>query len=263
VSDGINWTNTTYSFRTTGGCPWVVIVYPTNATGGIPLTPTVQVWAYDECSLPLNLFFYENSTGSWVERQANITITANTSHNWTFSEASAYSTRYYFNVSVSNAYCNESHIFWFVTSPEVPEILITWHYPGNNTNNVCPNNLTVGVTIENTKGFGMNITWYMWTGVLFTNYHSRLDNVSNGTYYLYWSYYSYVSIYNYTYPWRVRIDDYTNGSITNTSEYWFTTASSPGNCSFTDTRSSETWIVGVAAALSVFGIIAFIKRRKR
>ncbi|GAG82612.1 unnamed protein product, partial [marine sediment metagenome] len=163
ASDGSDWSNITYHF-TTLRCPYIILVSPANQSTEIPLTPTIQIWAQDYCSLGLNIFFYENSTGSWTQRQSNISSLANSSINWTFSQATSYNTTYYYNISVNNGLCNTTYIFYFKTkSSSAPTF--SFEVPTNNSYGVDKHTTQLNITIEDPDGDIFNYSWFFSCGV--------------------------------------------------------------------------------------------------
>jgi hypothetical protein len=149
-----------------------------------------------------------------------------------------------------------------------PNVQILSTYPANGTTELLPDFVTFRVNITHTNGSVMNITWWSnlsdraWDYFYLDNSYVTLSNRTNGS----WSIDTedFFCIYNYTYYWNISISD-EDGTNT-TGIFHFTTAANPFNYSSnvaTPIIPSYAWIVGVVMSLSAFGIIAFIKQKKR
>ncbi|GAH13326.1 unnamed protein product, partial [marine sediment metagenome] len=163
VTDGTEWRNVTHYF-TTVCAPTIHVVYPINNSVDIPLAPTVHIFANDTCGLNLNIYWYENSTGSYILRQTNLSVGNNTQHNWTFTQVNTELTKYWYNVSVNNSYCNTSEIFDFTT-----EANRTW--TNIETWNGSIFNLSAQNTIDDWNGSIYNLSTYntieTWNGSIY------------------------------------------------------------------------------------------------
>ena len=63
------------------------------------------------------MFWYENSTESWILRQTNNSVEANSTVNWTFNQANAYGTTYWWRIAINDSIDNDT--FWFYFTTEV------------------------------------------------------------------------------------------------------------------------------------------------
>jgi len=112
LTDGEDWTNQSYSF-TTEAAPTVIPQYPANESEGVEqVPPTCIIWANSSCGESIDVYFSENTTGSWVVRQSNLSVTANTSVYWDYTQASQVNTKYWWRVNVSSS-PNVSYVFEF------------------------------------------------------------------------------------------------------------------------------------------------------
>ena len=149
----------------------------------------------------------------------------------------------------------------FVTIMERPlppsNIIIAAVFPSNNSAWLCPCNATIGITYHKPTGTA-TISWYIYIAGTWTQIGENLTNVGNGTYYKCVTLFEY---YNTSYEWKVKVND---SADSNVSVLTVRTAQYPTNCSCVSSGGgiSYTWIVGVAAAFSIFGIIAYIEIEK-
>ena len=112
------WTNKTFWFETaTPGTPTISNEYPPNRSTHIELRPTCQIDVQDLEGDSLTIYWYERSTGSWVLRQTDTNVSSNSTLTWIFSQANAYSTTYYWKVSVNDSFVNTTAIYHFTTKP--------------------------------------------------------------------------------------------------------------------------------------------------
>ena len=260
VSDGLNWTNATYHF-TTLRCPYIVLVLPTNGSADSIIAPIIQILAQDYCSQEVSVFFYQNTSGSWIHNQTNASVTANSTLNWIYDNATQYLTTYYFRVAINNTHCNATYEFYFTTRAAPGEVIpgLELIYPTNNSNNICPCNGTIDIVATHPHGLTMNITYYTYSNVWF---NKSLINVSNGTYNICLCSLDIV-LYNTTYQWYVNATDYANETRYNQSVvYQFKTAENATNCSASFTPTSYAWVLAVVLPFSIFGIIVFVKKRR-
>jgi len=137
--------------------------------------------------------------------------------------------------------------------------------PSNSLQGVCPPNVTLCVSVASPNGSAMNITFYsnlsgVWDYFYVGTINTTFSPVSNGTYCINVPFFV---KYNTTYYWNVSVsDDWT----TNDSPIFSFTTDSNTNClnfTDTDTTRSDSWIFGAASTLSIFGILAYIKVKKK
>jgi len=74
-----------------------------------------QIWANDSDGNILTVFWYENTTGDWVLRQTNSSVSANSTVSWIFTQASNYSITYWWKVAVNDGSDNVSEWYSFST----------------------------------------------------------------------------------------------------------------------------------------------------
>ena len=116
-----SWINESFWFKSAiQGAPTIANEYPPNRNTQTERTPICHVDVFDIEGDNLTVVWYENSTGSWVERQNNNNITANSTVYWTYSQASSYSTTYWWRVMVDDGTYNTTATFNF-TVEEEPE----------------------------------------------------------------------------------------------------------------------------------------------
>ena len=99
-----------------GIAPSISLINPApNGKTGVNLLPLCQIWANDSEGDTLTVYWYENTTGSWVLRNTNNSVSANSIVSYTFTEFSNYSTTYWWKVAVNDSTWNTSAIFYFTT----------------------------------------------------------------------------------------------------------------------------------------------------
>ena len=88
---------------------------PSNGSTGVSLQPTCNITITDADGDTMNLYWYENSTGSWV-LQTNAAV-GNGTYRWNFTQASSYDTTYWWKVAVNDSNDNTSAVYHFTTEP--------------------------------------------------------------------------------------------------------------------------------------------------
>jgi len=109
------------NFTPTNDPPIIILdsEIPSNGSTGIGIRPTCSIDIMDPNGDLMDINWYENSTGSWVWRKTTSSVLDGT-YQWTFSQASSYSTTYYWKVVVNDSYHNTTAIFHFTTESEPP-----------------------------------------------------------------------------------------------------------------------------------------------
>jgi hypothetical protein len=114
VDDGYNIiVSETYHFTTIRESE-ITMDYPTNGSNQIPLTPQINITANDLCSEDMDIYWYENTTGVWLLMQTNLSVN-NGTYRYVYTNASAYETKYWIAINVSNSCCHINETFWFIT----------------------------------------------------------------------------------------------------------------------------------------------------
>jgi len=105
-------------FKLGGHDPTIDLINPSpNGTTGVNLLPLCQVWINDTDGDTLTVYWYENTTGGWILRNTNASITTNSVVNYTFSQFANYSITYWWKVAVNDTLNNVSAVFSFTTEP--------------------------------------------------------------------------------------------------------------------------------------------------
>jgi len=76
-----------------------------------------QIWANDSDGDTLTVYWYENTTGDWVLRNTNSSVSANYIVSYAFAEFSNYSTMYWWKVAVNDSTWNTTAVYYFTTRP--------------------------------------------------------------------------------------------------------------------------------------------------
>jgi len=95
--------------------PTISNEYPTNSSTQINIQPLCHIDVFDMDGDNLTIYWYENSTGSWVLRRTEYNVTANSTVYWSFMQANQYSTTYYWMVNVTDSIYDTNAIFNFTT----------------------------------------------------------------------------------------------------------------------------------------------------
>ena len=110
------WTNETFWFVTAEqGAPIITNEYPPHRNTQTGRQPLCHVDVMDIEGDNLTVYWFENVSGSWILRQTNENVSANSTVYWTFSQASLYSTTYYWRVVVNDSTVNTTATFYFTT----------------------------------------------------------------------------------------------------------------------------------------------------
>jgi PKD repeat protein len=188
--------------------------YPQNTSTNIPLNVTCHIEVSDEDEEDnLTIYWYENTTGSWVERQNNSPV-KNGTYYWTFTQATNYSTTYWWKVVVNDSMHNTTAIFHFTTVDNQP-LKISKPIPANQTVNVSKATPYWYVTIEDPENDTFN--WTIETSPYIGNASGNNDVNGQKVCPL-----SGVD-YNTTYTVYVNATDSVNGTWVNET-FWFITA---------------------------------------
>jgi len=236
-----------YSEAAANNAPTITGEIPANASTGIGLTPVCNVTANDADGDSLNVTFYENTTGSYVMRQKNTSVSANSSVQWdNYSNAYTESTMYWWKVYVDDATDNVSEIYYFTTASNTSwqtiDTTINGSYSNttvfriiDNTINGSYFNTTVWRVIDSTiNGSYSNTTnWYVIDSTINGSYYNdtiiwqNIDTTINGS-------------YSNTTAWNI-IDNTINGSYSNTTVIsWQTIDSTINGSYFNETITWQT-----------------------
>ena len=120
-SENGTWINETFWFITAEqGAPTISNEYPPHRNTQTELQPTCHVDVFDIEGDNLTIYWFENSTGSWILRRTESNVTANSTVYWTYTQASSYVTTYYWRVFVNDSTVNTSATYYFITKPRPP-----------------------------------------------------------------------------------------------------------------------------------------------
>jgi len=112
-------TSETWTFTTGPNQPSTIHnnEYPSNTSTNVERQVTCHIEVSDEGADLMTIYWYENSAGSWILRQTNSSV-GNGMYYWTFSQASSYSTTYYWKVAVNDGIANTTAVYYFTTKPQ-------------------------------------------------------------------------------------------------------------------------------------------------
>lgn len=99
--------------------PKISLVSPfPNGTTNIELQPTCTVWANDTEGDNLDIYWYENTTESYILRNTDSNIEANSTQSYTFTQFDTYNTTYWWKVSVTDGELWKNVTYLFTTEEE-------------------------------------------------------------------------------------------------------------------------------------------------
>jgi hypothetical protein len=199
-----NWANATFTNPS-----------PANNSIDQALTPQCSITVNDSNGDTMNIYFAENSTGSWVIRQANNSVT-NGTYKWTFAQATNNNQKYYWKVFANDSCHNGSNWFCFTTiaaGGNTPPIF-SEETPTNNSISIAIDIGLLSILINDTEGDTFGYEWGCSDG----SSNSAAGN-TNGTKNLMLN--PADLEYNTLYTWWVNATD-EHGDWTNAT-YYFTT----------------------------------------
>ena len=143
------------------------------------------------------------------------------------------------------------------------EFSLSNELPINGSVGECPSQIYLCITAYGSGSDILNLTFYSnlsgaWDYFYLGTINTTFTNVSNKQYCIYVPHFS---ILNRTYYWNVSITDGTQ--TYNSDVYHFSTTDDPDTCTSGGGGRNDAWVVGVAMMFSVFGIIAYMKLRRR
>ena len=166
VTDGVDWCNETYNFTTTSA-PWsntaptLTNEVPANTSTGISRWTQLNVTVTDADGNNSNVYWYTNASGDWYLLQTNTSILNTTVRFMNFTNASSYSTMYWWRVSANDTHDNTTETYHFTTKavPSNQPPTITGEIPTNQSTgiSITPQ---LSINVSDPDGDNMNITWY-------------------------------------------------------------------------------------------------------
>lgn len=186
---------------------------PINGSSGIQKQPWCYVTINDPGGDTMNVTWEENSTGSWIVRQQNLSVTNGTFW-WQFAQATEYSVRYYWKVSANDSAANNTTIYHFdllANPPPVGSLI----FPLNESSGITliP---TCRISVSDPDGDSMNISWLENTTTSWVERHKDTSVSDGAQLFSFLQFSSYVT----TYYWRINLTD---GTSNVTYIYHFTT----------------------------------------
>ena len=205
-----NENTTIYHFTTLGNTPPVgSSPFPSNGSSGIIRTPTCRITVLDADSDLMDIYWLENTTGSWVERHVDSSVSDGT-FSFQFTQFSVYSTTYYWRINLTDGTDNVTYIFHFTTMDnQAPSVVFP--SPGNGSTSLA--SPTTSITVGDLDP--MDVDWLEWTGGTWV-LRQRSTSISSGVYT--WVF-SGATEDDETYYWAVNATD---GSLNTTKVYHFT-----------------------------------------
>ena len=119
--------------------------YPANASVSIPIKPMCHVYVEDADGDLITVRFYENTTGSWVLRQTNYSVSSGSTVYWKYTQAEEPETTYWWKVEATDGTDTTTKIFHFTTEAK-PTIIFAGN-PGDKGGPYCippTDNITTG-----------------------------------------------------------------------------------------------------------------------
>jgi len=97
--------------------PIINVIYPENGSTDVTPLPTCQIWANDSDGDTLTVYWYENTTGDWVLRNTNSSVSADSIVSYNFPQFNKLDTTYWWKVAVNDSIDNTSKTNYFTTIP--------------------------------------------------------------------------------------------------------------------------------------------------
>jgi len=215
--NGSNITSDWWIFTTVGinNAPTISNPYPSNGSTGVGIQPQCHVDVSDSDGDTMTVYWYENTTGSWVLQQTNSSV-SNGTYYWTYTNASSYDTTYWWKVAVNDGTDNTTAIYHFTTATNEPPQFSNENPSNGSTNQ--PLSLTWSIDIIDPDGDTFN-----WTIECSNGQSNSGNDDTNGTKSLSLSGLS----YNTNYTIWVNATDSGSGEWTNATYWFITTSGSP------------------------------------
>jgi hypothetical protein len=135
--------------------PTTHLITPKNQSSNISQLPLVTLYANDSDGDTLTVYWYENTSGTWVLQQTNSSVPANSTVRWMYRNATGSHQKYWWKVVVSDGTHTVSSWFSFTTKVNMPPIFGT-PTPANGSTNK-PLTLPWNIPINDPNGDP--ITW--------------------------------------------------------------------------------------------------------
>jgi hypothetical protein len=175
--------------------------------------PKCRVLVNDSDGHSLTVNFYENSTGSWIRRQKNSSVVANSTVQWIDTQATGWNTTYYWRVTANNGMQNISKTYYFTTGPTV--YLIS---PKETAD--LKRQPKCRIWANNSKGMSLTVNFYENKTGNWVRRQTNSSVAANTT--VQWNF-TQANSFDTRYFWKVTIFD---GAINISTIYCFTTAES-------------------------------------
>ena len=170
--------------------PEVSSVSPSNAQTNVVISAlSPQAIFNDQDGDYLNIYFRENTTGSWTTVQSHLSVypgtyPTGTSRGFTYSNASAYSTRYYWSINVTDGTNWTNATYYFTTQAEtlVPPDAPNHPYPANGSSNV-PHHVNLSCIVTDVDNDTMDVYFFNanTSEVLSSAYNQSMIGVASGS----------------------------------------------------------------------------------
>ena len=228
ADDGANNNTTVYKFTTElNDAPELSSPFPANNSVDASWATWCSITITDDEAGTFDVTFEENSTGSWVVRQQNLTASDGTFW-WQFTQATDRWADYYWRVSADDGTTNNTTVYTYTTEPNThPQV--SSPFPSNGTSGIIPN-IQVYFTVSDAESDSVDISWLENSTGSWVERKAWTDQ-ELGTFY--WDFIQ-ASLPLTTYYWKVNVTDGFNNT---TAIYHYTTINpapqvslpSPGN----------------------------------
>ncbi len=181
--------------------PTIEVISPANGSTGVSIQPTCSIWANDTDGDTLTVYWFENTTGSWVHRQTNSSVSANSTVEWIFTQASSQAVKYWWKVAVNDGIDNTTEIFEFTTGGAVPTIEVISPANGSTGVSIQP---TCNIWANDTDGDTLTVYWFENTTGEWLLRNTNSSVSANST-----LNYTFTQFTNYSivYYWKVAVND--------------------------------------------------------
>jgi hypothetical protein len=236
------------AYNTTFDEPTIDLISPINESIDVSKTPVCEIWANDTDGDTLTVTWQENSTGSYITRNVNTSVPADSIIRYTFTQFNSYSTTYYWKVFVNDGETNISSWFNFTTAANIPP-----YQHGENPVNSSVDQATtptLNITVNDTNGDIMNASWYSNSSGSWLSFGSndsintgdeQVNIMQEGTNF---------SALDHTYYWSVNLTD---GILWTNETYHFTTSGMEVSSPYPPNESTENTRPPVNISVQVNG----------
>jgi hypothetical protein len=202
--------------------PTIYVVMPKNQTTNVNRQPRCRILVNDSNSDALTVKFYSSTNGiSYTLRQTNTTsgLVSVNQVVWNYTQATSYSTTYYWRVTADDGTTVTSKSYWFTTKAQGAHIPITYVIVPKNQSINVNRQPVCKIRANDSNSDALTIDFYRSTNGIDWFWDQTNTTGSVLSTLVTWNY-SEANSYSTRYWWKVVSTD---GTSTNTTSYYFDT----------------------------------------